>query len=88
MSFTKNPVNPMIKNPIPVALAIIANSMFQGDDKYLNGNKHIFFSHSFQNQQKSSLILKSFYKTNSIIYDFEYFLTFSTSCFISLISCV
>ena len=40
----------------------------------LNAHKHIYFSHSFKNQQNSDIILKSFYKSSSIIYDFEYFL--------------
>ena len=28
ISFTKNPMNPMIQNPIPVAIAILRNSVF------------------------------------------------------------
>ena len=41
-------------------------------DKLMN-NKHLYFSHSFKNQHDSDIILNSFYNSNSIIYDFEYF---------------
>jgi saccharopine dehydrogenase (NAD+, L-lysine-forming) len=39
----------------------------------LNNHKHLYFSHSFRNQQGSSQILSAFKSTNSIIYDVEYF---------------
>ncbi len=42
-------------------------------DKLCN-HKHLYFSHSYKNQYNSDLILKSFKNSNSIIYDFEYFL--------------
>ena len=41
--------------------------------KLLN-HKHLYFSHSYKNQYGSNLILSYFKKSNSIIYDFEYFL--------------
>lgn len=41
--------------------------------KLLN-HKHLYFSHSYKNQYGSNLILSEFKKSNSIIYDFEYFL--------------
>lgn len=40
----------------------------------LNNHKHLYFSHSYKNQYNSDLILNSFKNSNSIIYDFEYFL--------------
>lgn len=42
--------------------------------KYLDSNHHLYFSHSFKNQWDSQKILETFSTTNSIIYDFEYFL--------------
>jgi saccharopine dehydrogenase (NAD+, L-lysine-forming) len=40
----------------------------------LNNHTHIYFSHSFKNQQDSKLILETFKNSNSTIYDFEYFM--------------
>jgi saccharopine dehydrogenase (NAD+, L-lysine-forming) len=40
----------------------------------LSNHKHLYFSHSYKNQYGSDLILNAFKNSNSIIYDFEYFL--------------
>ncbi len=40
----------------------------------LNNHIHIYFSHSYKNQINSNLILTEFKKSNSILYDLEYFL--------------
>ena len=40
----------------------------------LNKHKHIYFSHSYKNQIDSEYILTSFYKSSSLLYDFEYFI--------------
>jgi len=40
----------------------------------LSNHTHIYFSHSYKNQLYSEKILQSFTKSNSFIYDFEYFL--------------
>jgi saccharopine dehydrogenase (NAD+, L-lysine-forming) len=40
----------------------------------LNNHIHIYFSHSYKNQNNSKLILSEFKKSNSILYDLEYFL--------------
>jgi len=40
----------------------------------LSNHKHLYFSHSYKNQYGSDLILNSFKNSNSVIYDFEYFL--------------
>jgi saccharopine dehydrogenase (NAD+, L-lysine-forming) len=40
----------------------------------LDNHNHIYFSHSYKNQINSKEILTSFKKSNSILYDFEYFL--------------
>jgi alanine dehydrogenase len=42
-------------------------------DKLIN-HKHVYFSHSFKKQFNSQYILSTFYKNNSLIYDFEFFL--------------
>jgi saccharopine dehydrogenase (NAD+, L-lysine-forming) len=42
--------------------------------KKLNNHTHIFFSHSYKNQTNSKQILDAFRKSNSKIYDLEYFL--------------
>lgn len=49
----------------------------------LNLHKHLFFSHSYKNQINSKNILSAFYKSNSIIYDFEYFINKSKKRLIS-----
>jgi saccharopine dehydrogenase (NAD+, L-lysine-forming) len=40
----------------------------------LDNHTHLYFSHSYKNQQGSSKILSTFYTSNSTLYDFEYFL--------------
>jgi saccharopine dehydrogenase (NAD+, L-lysine-forming) len=40
----------------------------------LSNHIHIYFSHSYKNQLNSEKILQSFAKSDSYIYDFEYFL--------------
>ena len=40
----------------------------------LNSHSHIYFSHTYKNQDNSKIILNNFKKTNSIILDFEYFI--------------
>ena len=40
----------------------------------LSNHTHIYFSHSYKNQLNSEKILRLFAKSNSYIYDFEYFL--------------
>jgi saccharopine dehydrogenase (NAD+, L-lysine-forming) len=40
----------------------------------LNKHIHIYFSHSYKNQINSKLILSLFKKSNSILYDLEYFI--------------
>lgn len=44
------------------------------DLSYLNNHTHIYFSHSFKGQKNSLEILNAFKKSNSKLYDFEYFL--------------
>jgi saccharopine dehydrogenase (NAD+, L-lysine forming) len=44
------------------------------DLSYLNNHTHIYFSHSFKGQANSLEILNAFKKSNSKLYDFEYFL--------------
>lgn len=39
----------------------------------LNNHVHIYFSHSYKNQSGSDIILNSFKKSNSLLYDLEYF---------------
>ena len=41
---------------------------------YLDNHKHVYFSHSFKNQINSQETLTAFKDSNSILYDFEYFL--------------
>jgi len=52
---------------------IIGLKQFQELEK-LHNHTHIYFSHTFKQQKESKQILDSFSKSNSIIYDFEYFL--------------
>jgi len=40
----------------------------------LSNHKHVFFSHSYKNQIGSQTLLTKFAQSNSIIYDFEFFL--------------
>jgi saccharopine dehydrogenase (NAD+, L-lysine-forming) len=40
----------------------------------LNSHTHIYFSHTYKNQTGSQYILDLFLKSNSILYDLEYFL--------------
>jgi saccharopine dehydrogenase (NAD+, L-lysine-forming) len=44
------------------------------DINKLNNHIHVYFSHSYKNQNNSKLILSEFKKSNSILYDLEYFL--------------
>jgi len=41
---------------------------------YLNEHTHVFFAHCFQGQQGSECILDAFHRSNSILYDYEYFM--------------
>ena len=40
----------------------------------LNKHIHVYFSHSYKNQNGSKYILETFKASNSILYDFEYFI--------------
>ena len=40
----------------------------------LNNHQHVYFAHCYKKQNNSIQILKAFKKSNSILYDFEYFL--------------
>ena len=40
----------------------------------LNSHQHVYFAHCYKKQNNSIQILKAFKKSNSILYDFEYFL--------------
>jgi saccharopine dehydrogenase (NAD+, L-lysine-forming) len=51
---------------------IIGLKDLQNLDK-LSKHKHMYFSHSFKNQNAADTILSAFTKSNSVIYDFEYF---------------
>jgi saccharopine dehydrogenase (NAD+, L-lysine-forming) len=69
IEFTHEPwYNDKFKNALIVGLKEIEHL-----DK-LSNHKHLYFSHSYKNQYGSDLILNSFKNSNSIIYDFEYFL--------------
>jgi saccharopine dehydrogenase (NAD+, L-lysine-forming) len=39
----------------------------------LNNHTHLYFSHSYKRQKNANIILNAFKKSNSIIYDFEFF---------------
>jgi len=41
--------------------------------EHLNEHNHVYFSHSYKNQEGSKIILDAFHKSKSTIYDFEYF---------------
>ena len=56
------------KNGIIIGLKELSNL-----DK-LDNHIHVYFSHTYKNQKDSIEILDVFKKSNSIIYDFEYFL--------------
>ena len=49
----------------------------------LNGHTHMYFSHSFKNQINSKNILNSFKNSNSMLYDFEYFIDSNNKRFLS-----
>lgn len=67
--FTENPwYDDKYKN-----ILIIGLKKFENIEK-LNGHKHLYFSHTYKNQYGSKEILNFFYKSKSILYDFEYFL--------------
>jgi len=59
---------PLFKNALIIGLKDIKQI-----DK-LSNHKHLYFSHSYKNQQGYEQILSAFYKSNSVIYDFEYFI--------------
>ena len=40
----------------------------------LDHHSHLYFSHSFKNQKNSEIILQTFSKSNSLLFDLEYFL--------------
>jgi len=40
----------------------------------LDHHRHLYFSHSFKHQKDSELILQAFNKSNSLLFDLEYFL--------------
>ena len=52
---------------------IIGLKQFNNIEK-LDSHIHTYFSHSFKKQNNSDIILKSFFNSNSILYDLEYFL--------------
>lgn len=67
--FTNEPwYNNKFKNALIIGLKEIEHL-----DK-LSNHRHLYFSHSYKNQYGSDLILNAFKNSNSIIYDFEYFL--------------
>lgn len=49
----------------------------------LNSHSHVYFSHSYQNQQFSEIILRNFISSNSILFDLEYFLDYNNSRLVS-----
>lgn len=57
-------------------ILIIGLKGFPDEYQYLNGHHHLYFSHTFKNQVGSDLVLEIFKKSNSVIYDFEYFTKF------------
>ena len=59
---------PKFKNAIIIGIKELDNL------EKLNNNTHIYFSHTFKNQNNSEYILTKFIKSNSQLYDFEYFL--------------
>jgi saccharopine dehydrogenase (NAD+, L-lysine-forming) len=62
------------ENEFKDALIIGLKDFNKDEYSKLNNHKHLYFSHSFKNQIDSNFILSSFKKSNSYIYDFEYFL--------------
>jgi saccharopine dehydrogenase (NAD+, L-lysine-forming) len=64
---TKKWYDPLFKNALIVGLKNVVEL-----DKLSNHN-HMYFSHTYKNQKNSKCILSAFTKSNSIIYDFEYF---------------
>lgn len=52
---------------------ILGLKQFEDIEK-LNSHKHIYFSHSYQNQSGSKEILTYFKNSSSILYDLEYFI--------------
>ena len=66
---TKEPwYNEKFKSGLIIGLKDIPNM-----DK-LDSHKHIYFSHSYKNQNNCEITLEPFSKSNSIIYDFEFLL--------------
>jgi saccharopine dehydrogenase (NAD+, L-lysine-forming) len=68
--------NDIFKNALIVGLKEI-------DLDKLDKHIHIYFSHSYKNQENSNQILKAFRNTNSILYDFEYFTNYLNKRIIS-----
>ena len=66
---TKKWYDPLFKNALIIGLKDVVEL-----DK-LSNHKHLYFSHTYKNQNNSKYILIAFAKSNSIIYDFEYFTT-------------
>jgi len=60
--------NEKYKNAIIIGIKEIDNL------EKLNKHKHMYFSHSYRKQKNSNIILNAFKESNSIIYDFEFFL--------------
>jgi saccharopine dehydrogenase (NAD+, L-lysine-forming) len=42
--------------------------------EFLNGHKHVYFSHSYKKQTGYEIILNKFKESGSVLYDFEYFI--------------
>ena len=60
--------NEKYKNAIIIGIKEIDNL------EKLNKHKHMYFSHSYRKQKNSNIILNAFKESQSIIYDFEFFL--------------
>jgi saccharopine dehydrogenase (NAD+, L-lysine-forming) len=57
----------------PTTTLIVGLKELSNLDK-LNAHTHIYFSHSYKQQNNAKQILQAFNRSNSIIYDLEYFL--------------
>jgi saccharopine dehydrogenase (NAD+, L-lysine-forming) len=56
------------------ALIIGLKCFSEKEFDYLNEHTHVFFAHCFQGQHGSERILDAFHRSNSTLYDYEYFL--------------
>jgi len=56
------------------ALIIGLKCFSEKEFDYLNEHTHVFFAHCFQGQHGSEHILDAFHRSNSILYDYEYFM--------------